>query len=159
MKKIFSLFVITVSLLFAAAAFAAPPGDPGKPGGQPGQPGGQPGQGQPAQPGQGQFRDRVYIEEMEFKRGDRLEVDFELPPMKRISWNSGERISVRDAQGKKFRVNIVKRDKDDVKLRIEGLKPGQNYTLSITGLTCDGKKYDFRENFTAQNGWKVERHH
>ena len=44
MKKIFSLFVITVSLLFAAAAFAAPPGDPGKPGGQPGQPGGQPGE-------------------------------------------------------------------------------------------------------------------
>ena len=173
MKKL-AVLILALALIVPVAAFAAPkPGcEPAavsgasqgqKPGeykpGQPGQPGkpNKPGtQGQPMQPGaQG---GQLYIEEMKFKRGDTLEVEFDGGHKTRIQWSGKERFSVTDRNGKGYRVEILRREKDEIKLRVRGLQPGAEYRLTIEGINCNGKRADVRENFVARDGWKMDRH-
>ena len=99
------------------------------------------------------------IEEMEFKRGGRLEVEFQgVDGSKpRIAWSGSEKVTVRDTKGKEYPVSVIEREKDGLKLGISGLAKGGSYRLTVEGVAFDGKKLTLTGDFVARNGWKMER--
>lgn len=50
------------------------------------------------------------------------------------------KVTVKDAAGKKQRVKIVEKDRNDIEFRIKNYKPGKSYTYKIKGIRRYGEK-------------------
>jgi ferredoxin len=72
----------------------------------------------------------IVIKKMDYDRDDgELEVDFNT----RVDYDELS-ISVQDKDGKVYEAQVRERDRDGVDLRVRGLKRGEEYTVTISGL-------------------------
>ena len=84
------------------------------------------------------------IKEVEYDADDReLDIDFN----KKVSYKSAK-VVVKDADGKTYAARITEKDDDDMEVRVQGLKYGERYTVTVSGVAVRGtKKY---ETLTAE---------
>ncbi|MDD4159765.1 MAG: hypothetical protein PHO18_02340 [Synergistaceae bacterium] len=100
----------------------------------------------------------LYIGEMEFKKGNELEIDIDdaVGHDNQIRWDSKEKIIVADKDGKTYPVRVKKYDKDEIELQIDGLASGTKYGIEIRGILYRGDKVTLVAEFEASNGWEYK---
>lgn len=100
----------------------------------------------------------LYIGEMAFKKGNILEIDIDdaVGHDNEIQWDGNEKILVGDKEGKLYDVRVIKYDKDEIELQIDGLKSGTWYRVEIKGLLYRGQRATLIAKFRATNGWEYK---
>ena len=77
----------------------------------------------------------VSVKKLEYDREDReIEIDFST----RVQYKN-LKVTVMDSVGKKMTVKRVDRDDDDLSIRVSGIKPGQRYTIQLSGVSVKGR--------------------
>lgn len=79
------------------------------------------------------------IDEIEY-RGDGI-VSVELEDD--VSWSKKAKATVTDSNGKSYTASISRKDDDDCRLTVEGLKSDTEYKVSISGVRLRGSKKDY----------------
>ncbi|MDO5116259.1 MAG: hypothetical protein Q4D58_09205 [Synergistaceae bacterium] len=101
----------------------------------------------------------LYIHEMEFEKGGRLDLEFKAAGGRTpaIDWDGREELSIADAKGKYYPANVIKMERDELKLRIGGLTAGERYSITIKNIQYAGKSVTLSAEFVARDGWRMER--
>ncbi len=73
------------------------------------------------------------IEDIEYKSGGRVEVDF----WSKVSYKS-PKVTVKDSSGKSYSVRITDRDNDEIDFKVNKIANGKTYTFKITGIKTRG---------------------
>lgn len=85
----------------------------------------------------GSFRtpsDAPEIQNVEYDADDReLEIEFATPVQFRKP-----KVVVKNADGRKLAVSNLKKGRDDIEVRVKGLKPNATYTVTVSGVRVKG---------------------
>ena len=77
------------------------------------------------------------VEEVEHKGKGRVEVEF----YGKVQYKN-VKVTVKDTSGKKYKVNKIRRDSDDISFNIKNYKKGKTYRIYVKGVKVRGtKKY------------------
>ena len=79
--------------------------------------------------------DAPAIEDIEHKGKGRVEVDF----YGKVKYNNCK-VTVKDNYGKKYTVNKIRKDDDDISFTIKNFKPGRVYSVTVKGVKLRGTK-------------------
>ena len=92
------------------------------------------------------------VEELEVKKNGRIEVEF----AGKVQYRN-LKVKVKDAAGKKYTVSVVKKDNDELDVKVTGLKSNTEYTLVINGVRTKGTdEYGkLKVSFTTPEGMKT----
>ena len=94
------------------------------------------------------FATKPEIEKIIYDWKDKeIEVDFRT----RVQYRK-LKVTVTDAVGAKLKVKKIKKGSDDLDIKVFGIKAGQKYTVTISGVRVKGQKkyYTIRKAFTAK---------
>lgn len=76
------------------------------------------------------------IEKVEYDVNDReLDIDFNMD----VRYDENSTVTVTDAAGSEYATTILEKDSDSIEARVEGLTPGETYTITITGIAKAGE--------------------
>lgn len=76
------------------------------------------------------------IEKVEYDANDReLDIEFNMD----VSYDANSTVTVTDAAGSEYAATILEKDSDSIEVRVEGLTPGETYTVTITGIAKAGE--------------------
>lgn len=76
------------------------------------------------------------IEKVEYDVNDReLDIDFNMD----VRYDENSTVTVTDAAGSEYATTILEKDSDSIEARVEGLTPGETYTVTITGIAKAGE--------------------
>ena len=79
--------------------------------------------------------DKPEIKEVEYDVEDKeLSVEFTT----RVQYK-GLKVVVKDQNGKKLSVSQIEKDNDEIECRVKGMKRGQKYTVTVSGVRVKGK--------------------
>ncbi len=69
------------------------------------------------------------VKKVEYEGGKKVEVEFK----GRVSYKNPD-IIVKDSKGSELSARILKKDNDDISFSVSGLKAGEKYTFTLTGV-------------------------
>ncbi len=79
--------------------------------------------------------DTPAIRKIKYDARDReLDIDFET----KVQYRS-LKVTVKDADGQLLKIRKISKDNDEIELKIAGMKKGQTYTVTISGVRVKGK--------------------
>lgn len=90
------------------------------------------------------------IKKVEYEGRGKVEVEFRgKVQYKRV------KVTVQDAQGKTYAAKILDKDNDDLEFRVTGLKSGETYSFTISGIRKRGAKAytSYRGEFIASRSY------
>lgn len=98
----------------------------------------------------------VFIRDLEYDRGGRLEIKFAAVRGKAIhlEWSGGERVVVKDETGTAYETFIEEYGKNKIELRILDIVENMNYVITISNIDYNSEKLSFQTVFTARDDWR-----
>lgn len=92
-------------------------------------------------------KNKVSIKSVDYDREDReLEIEF----AGKVQYKS-TKVTVKDSAGKSYTVKILEKEKDSIEVRVKGLKVGNRYTVTVSGVRSgsSGSYTSVSKTFTA----------
>lgn len=109
----------------------------------------------------GSLAAEVFIRDIEYDRGGRLEVAFagRIDKKINIEWNGSEKAKVNDEMGRSYNASIVEYDRNKLKIKIIDAIENMNYILELSDIPFDSERLLFRVGFVARDDWRYRPPH
>lgn len=100
--------------------------------------------------------EEVFIREIEYDRGGRVEISFGGRMGKRIDieWTGNEKVTVADKTGREYSAAIREYARNKLGIHILDIVENMDYSMEITNVAFGGETLSFKMDFTAARDWK-----